>query len=95
METATAPVKKTLSTKRSFTVHKKGEPTAKGNTTLSVVMRQGLIKQFLYLLTDTENVEDINDGDDITSLIPQNFKIRESELVRDEQVTKLKWIELV
>jgi hypothetical protein len=98
METAAA--KKTISKKRTFTIARIGEATTKGNITLMLIMREGLIKQYLYLLTDAENAEGLSAEDDITDLIPQNIKIRESELNNADgegNMTKssIKWIELL
>jgi len=95
MSNVATPVKKEISKKRSFIIHKVGAGTDKGNTTLTLMMREGLVKQYLYLLCDTDLVEDLAEGEDITHLIPQNFVVRTSELVRDEQTIVLKWIELV
>lgn len=90
--------KKAISKKRTFTVARIGEKTAKGNVTLMLIMREGLIKQYVYLLSDAETVEGIEVDQDITDMLPQNIKVRESELNNvdaDGNVTKssIKWLE--
>jgi hypothetical protein len=100
METATTTPKKAISKKRSFTVNQKGEVTSKGNVTLRITLKSGLMKQNLYMLCDADDVADIEVGSDITEFIPENFKIRESAMESPDgngemKTSILKWIESV
>lgn len=100
METATTTPKKSISKKRSFIVNQVGEKTSKGNVTLRLTLKSGLIKQNLYMLCDADDVTDIEVGDDITDSIPENFKIRESSMETPDgngevKTSTLKWIESV
>ncbi len=69
-----------------------GKVTAKGNQSLKMSYKKGLIKQTLYLLTSPEQASEVKLGDDVASQIPSDFKIRES--IGDNGAV-LKWVEAI
>lgn len=82
--------------KKTFILLSIGDVSAKGNVTLKLSYKKGLIKQTLYILADEADTKELKVGQDITDMMPESFVIRESHMIGDDQqeiVTK--WIELV
>jgi hypothetical protein len=82
--------------KKSFILLSIGDLSAKGNVSLKISYKKGLIKQTLYILADEADTKELKVGQDITDMMPDNFVIRPSILIGDEgQEIVTKWIELV
>lgn len=81
--------------KKTFIILSIGDASEKGNVTLKLSFKKGLVKQTLYLLTDAVDAKDLKVNQDISAMIPDTFSIRESILVVDEGQIVTKWIELV
>lgn len=82
--------------KKTFILLSIGEVSAKGNVTLKISYKKGLIKQTLYILADEADTKTLKVGADISDMMPENFVIRTSILIgEDGQEIVTKWIELI
>lgn len=83
----------------SLTVKKIGTKTEKGNVTIQLNYKKGLMKdpRTLNMLADADDVAALEIGQDITELVPKNFHIRESKWIVEETGEEAVsfWIELV
>jgi hypothetical protein len=81
----------------TYKVSKIGEPTAKGNCTISVSVTKGFATQPTpyFILSNPEAVESagINVGDDVTDVL-SGFKVQQSELTDEEtgEITTFNWL---
>lgn len=82
--------------KHSMIIAKIGEATEKGNVVLAVSYKKGLVKQQLMLLTEAVDAKELEIGQDISAMIPESFKVRETEFAgTNGENVRCKWIELV